>query len=145
MDDATWKLLNRNVVVHIYMAISGEVLGNIKELTSGDEVWSKSKTMYESTIAVNQVLLMRRHIIARLEDAKFATEQIFTFNGLLNPLQDIGLQIFNDKMKAIFLLMTLSETWKALVVSLSNSASHTFVCVRGAILNEEIRRKARQV
>ena len=45
-------------------------------------------------------------------------------------------------MKAIFLLMTLPETWEVLVVSLSNSASLTFDGVRGAILNEEIRQKA---
>ena len=38
--------------------------------------------------------------------------------------------------------MTLPETWWVLVVSLLNSASLTFDRVRGAILNEEIRRKA---
>ena len=45
-------------------------------------------------------------------------------------------------MKAIFLLMTLPETWEALIISLSNSARLTFCGVRGAILDEEIRRKA---
>ena len=51
-----------------------------------------------------------------------AVEHISTFNGLLNQLQDLGLQIFKDKIQEIFLLMTLSETWVALVVSFSNSA-----------------------
>ena len=74
--------------------------------------------MYESTTAVNEVHLMRGLIVARLEDAKTVAEHISTFNGLLNQLQDLGLQIFNDKIKAIFLLMTLSETWAALVVIL---------------------------
>ena len=46
-------------------------------------------------------------------------------------------------MKAIFLLTILPETWEALVVSLSNSASLTFDGVRGAILNEEIRQKTK--
>ena len=58
MDDATWKLLNCKAVAHIYMGVSDEVFGNIKGFTSGHEVLSKLKTMYESTIAVNQVLLM---------------------------------------------------------------------------------------
>ena len=52
---------------------------------------------------------MRRLIAARLEDVKFAAEHISTFNGLLNQLQDVGLQIFDDKMKAIFLLTTFSR------------------------------------
>ena len=73
---------------------------------------------YESTTAMNQVHLMRRLIDVGLADAKSVAEHISTFNGLLNQLQDLGLQIFNDKIKAIFLLMTLSETWAALVVIL---------------------------
>ena len=38
MDDATWKLLNHKAIAHIYMAVSDEVLGNIKGLTSGHEI-----------------------------------------------------------------------------------------------------------
>ena len=37
MNDATWKLLNCKEVAHIYMAVSGEVLGNIKGPTSVHE------------------------------------------------------------------------------------------------------------
>ena len=47
---------------------------------------------------------------AGLKDVKSAAKHISTFNGLLNQLQDVGLQIFDDKMKAIFLPMTLPET-----------------------------------
>ena len=85
IDDATWKLLKRKAVAHIYMAVQ------IKGLTSGHEVWSKLKSMYESTTTVNQVQLMGRVIAAQLEDAKSAAEHISTFNGLLNQLQDVGL------------------------------------------------------
>ena len=70
MDDATWKLLNRKVVAHIYMAVLDKVLGDIKGLASGHEVWSKLKTMYESTTTVNLVHLIGRLMDARLEDAK---------------------------------------------------------------------------
>ena len=119
-----------------FKAVSDEFLGNIKRLTSGHEVWSKLKTVYESTTAMNQVQLMRRLIVARLEDATSAAERISTFNGLRNQLQDVELQIFDNKMKAIFLLMILLETCEALVVSLSSNASLTFDGVKGAILNE---------
>ena len=47
MDDVTWKLINRKVVAHIYMAVLDKVLGDIKGLASGHEVWSKLKTMYD--------------------------------------------------------------------------------------------------
>ena len=58
---------------------------------------------------MDQVHLMRRLIIARLEDATSTTKLTSTFNDLLDQLQDVGLQNFDDKMKAIFLPMTLPK------------------------------------
>ena len=43
MDAATWKLVNRKVVAHNCMAVSNEVLENMKGLASGHEVWSKQR------------------------------------------------------------------------------------------------------
>ena len=51
MNDATWKLPNRKAAAHIYMTVSDELLGNIEKLTNGHVVWSKLKTMYESTMS----------------------------------------------------------------------------------------------
>ena len=59
IDDATWKLLNRKAVAQIQMVVT-----DITGLTSGHEVWSKLKSMYESTTGVNQVHLMRRLLVA---------------------------------------------------------------------------------
>ena len=56
-------------------------------------------------------------------------------------MQDSGLAPFNDKLKAIFLLMTLPNSWETLVVSLSNNPNLTVDGVKGSILNKEIRRK----
>ena len=64
------------------------------------------------------------------------------FSGVVNQLQGTGLTPFDDKLKAIFLLMTLSDSWETLVVSLLNSATLTYDGVRGSILNEEIRRQS---
>ena len=64
--------------------------------------------------AVKQVHLMRRLMAARLENAKSAAKRISTFNGLLNQLEDVGSQIFEVKMTAVFLFMTLLETWEDL-------------------------------
>ena len=51
---------------------------------------------------------MRRLIVAWLDNAKSVVEGISEFNGLLNQLQDVGLWIFEYKMKAIFLHMTFA-------------------------------------
>ena len=54
MYDATSELLNCKANTHIYMVVSSDVLVNIKELTSGHEVWKKLK----STTAMDKVHLM---------------------------------------------------------------------------------------
>ncbi|KAH7288390.1 hypothetical protein KP509_31G025000 [Ceratopteris richardii] len=116
MTDAAWMNLNKKAITYIKMAVSNEILVDLKGLTTAFEVWEKLKATYENTTLVNQVHLMRK--------------------------LDSGLLPFDDKLKAIFLLMTLPDSWETLVVSLSNSPSLTFDGVRGSILNEEIRRKA---
>ena len=79
----------------------------------------------------------------RLDVSKRATKHLSLFTGTLSQLQDEGLPGFDDKLKAIFLLMTLPNSWETLVVSLSNSPNLTFDGVWGSILNEEIRKKSR--
>ncbi|MCO5570696.1 hypothetical protein L7F22_024423 [Adiantum nelumboides] len=80
--------------------------------------------------------------VHKLDESKSAAEHLSLFTGTLSQLQDSGLPPFDDKLKAIFLLMTLPDSWETLVVPLSNNPNLTFDGVKGSILNEEIRRKA---
>ena len=48
---------------------------------------------------------------------------------------------FDDKLRAIFLLMTLPNSWETLVISLSNNPTLNFDGVKGSILNKEIKKK----
>ncbi|MCO5584202.1 hypothetical protein L7F22_038125 [Adiantum nelumboides] len=84
---------------------------------------------------------MRKLVGMQLDESKSAAEHLSLFTSILSQLQDSSLPPFYDKMKAIFLLMTLHDSWETLVVSLSNNPNLTFDGVRGSILNEEIRRK----
>eukprot|EP00250_Pteridium_aquilinum_P032666 c4634_g1_i1 orf=197-415(+) len=69
---------------------------------------------------------MRKLVNLDLDESKSVSEHLNVFTGILSQLQDSGLQPFDDKLIAIFLLMTLPESWEALVVSLSNSPSLTY-------------------
>mgnify|MGYP000016945791 CR=1 FL=1 len=91
---------------------------------------------------VNQVHLMQKLVDMQLDESKSVPEHLSLFTGTLSQLQDSGMAPFDDKLKAIFLLLTLPDSWETLVVSLSNNPNLTFDGVRGSILNEEIRRKA---
>ena len=115
---------------------------DLKGLVTAFELWAKLKATYENTTPVNQVHLMRKLVGMQLDESKSVAEHLSLFTGTLSQLQDLGMPPFDDKLKAIFLLMTLPDSWETLVVSSSNNPNLTFDGVRGSILNEEIRRKA---
>ena len=56
----------------------------------------------------------------QLNESKSVPEHLSLFTGTLSQRQDSGMDAFDDKLKAIFLLMTLPDSWETLVVSLSN-------------------------
>ncbi|MCO5608620.1 hypothetical protein L7F22_062833 [Adiantum nelumboides] len=115
-------------------------LEQVKPQDMSDEAWVRQNR--KKTTPINQVHLMRKLVGMQLDESKSAGEHLSLFTGILSQLQDSGLPSFDDKLKAIFLLMTLPDSWETLVVSLSNNPNLTFDGVRGSILNEEIRRKA---
>ncbi|MCO5595452.1 hypothetical protein L7F22_049495 [Adiantum nelumboides] len=89
-------------------------------------VWDKLKASYENTTPINQVHLMRKLVSLELDESKSISDHLNAFGGILSQLKDSSLQAFeDDKLKAIFLLMTLPDSWEALVVSLSNNPKHT--------------------
>ena len=82
--------------------------------------------MYELTAAMNKAHLMRK-LMAAWRDATSAVERISTFNDLLNQLQEARLQVFDTEVEAIFLLMTLPETWENHLVLFANYAKQSLV------------------
>ncbi|KAH7438914.1 hypothetical protein KP509_04G036700 [Ceratopteris richardii] len=122
--DEDWAKMNKKAITYIKMAVTDEILVDIKGLQTAYAVWEKLK------------------VNLKLDECKPASEHLNAFTSILSQLQDAGLPPFDPKLKAIFLLMTLPDSWEALVVSLSNNPHLTFDGVRGSILNEEIRRKS---
>ena len=69
---------------------------------------------------------MRKLVCMQLDESKSVVEHLFAFTSTLSQLQDSGLPSFDNKFKAIFLLMTLPDSWGTLVVSLSNNPNLIF-------------------
>ncbi|MCO5596801.1 hypothetical protein L7F22_050871 [Adiantum nelumboides] len=128
--------------------------GIITELTrdvhdARDEVWSFVRPVVSEDM---QIAIMLPFSLQEVTDAVHGLVGVSCpgddgltrrfFMQYWDLISDSGLLPFDDKLKAIFLLMTLLDSWETLVVSLSNNPNLTFDGVRGSILNEEIRRKA---
>ena len=58
MSEDAWWILNKKVVIYIKMAVSDEILVDLKGLVSASEIWAKLKATYENSTPVNQVHLM---------------------------------------------------------------------------------------
>ncbi|MCO5580964.1 hypothetical protein L7F22_034839 [Adiantum nelumboides] len=121
MSDEAWIRLNRKAVTYIKMAMTDETVVDLKSLTNAYDVCQKLNAVYENTTPINQVHLKRKLVGMQLDESKSAAEHLSLFTSILSQLQDSGLLPLDDKhdkLKAIFLLTTLPDSWETLVVLL---------------------------
>ena len=87
--------------------------------------------------------MIRRLVNLKYKDGDSVTEHLSNFQGLLNELFTMKLEL-DDEVQALLLLSSLPDSWKTLVVSLSNSTPNgviTINMVKDNMFNEETRRK----
>ena len=58
MSEDAWRILNKKVVTYIKMAVSDEILVDLKGVVFASKIWAKLKATYENSTFVNQVHLM---------------------------------------------------------------------------------------
>ena len=93
--------------------------------------------------AQNKVFVIRDIVNLKYKDGEDASVHINEFQGFLNQLSLMNLELA-DKMQALILLSSLPDSWETLMVSLNNSTSNGKIIlkkVKDIILNEEKRRK----
>ena len=86
MPQIEWEKLNKKVVASIKLALSDDILNDVKGLRIAYEVWQKLKSTHENTTPVNQVHLMCKLVNMRLDETKSALEHLSMFFGVLNQL-----------------------------------------------------------
>ena len=52
MSEDAWRILNKKAVIYIKMAISNEILVDLKGLVSASKIWAKLKATYENNMPV---------------------------------------------------------------------------------------------
>jgi hypothetical protein len=93
--------------------------------------------------AQNKVFVIRDLVNLKYKDGEDASVHINEFQGFLNQLSLMNLELA-DKMQALILLSSLPDSWETLMVSLNNSTSNGKIIlkkVKDIILNEEKMRK----
>jgi len=99
--------------------------------------------MYQRKTTQNKNFAIRKLVSLKHREGRSVVKHLNDFQDLVNQLVAMKL-LLDDELQALLLLSSLPESWKTLVVSLSNSAPDgalTLSQVKDSMFNEEIRRK----
>ena len=143
MDDAKWNGLNRKATANVRKWVSSKSINHISQEHDCYTVWKMLEETFAKESAQNKVFVIRDLVNLKYRDGEDASVHINVFQGFLNQLSLMNLELA-DEMQALILLSSLPDSWETLVVSLSNSTPNgkiTLKTVKDCILNEEKRRK----
>jgi hypothetical protein len=102
--------------------------------------------LYEKPSTSNKVFLMKQLFNMKMSEGGSVVDHLNEFNTVANQLSFVKVD-FDDEVKALLILCSLTKTWNGLVMVLSNSVSGSNTLkfddvVVGVILGKEMRQKS---
>uniref|UniRef100_A0A803MP45 CCHC-type domain-containing protein n=1 Tax=Chenopodium quinoa TaxID=63459 RepID=A0A803MP45_CHEQI len=143
MQEAEWKLLDRQALGVIRLTLSRNVAFNIAKETTTAGLMKALSNMYEKPSASNKVHLMRRLFSLRMSEGGSVAQHLNELNFVTTQLSSVEIK-FDDEVLALILLSSLPDSWNATVTAVSSSSGNNklkFDDVRDLVLSEEIRRR----
>ena len=115
-----WALLDRQVLGVIRLTLSRFVAHNVvKEKTTADLMKALSG-MYEKPSANNKVHLMKKLFNLKMAKNASVAQHLNEFNTITNQLSSVEID-FDDEIRALIILASLPNSWKAMRMTVSNS------------------------
>ena len=99
--------------------------------------------MYEKPSANNKVHLMKKLFNLKMEENTSVAQHLNEFNTIINQLFSVEID-FDDEIRALIVLTSLPNSWKAIRMAVSNSIGKEkfkYNDIRDLILVEEIRKR----
>ena len=99
--------------------------------------------MYEKPSANNKVYLMKKLFNLKKAKGTPVVQHLNEFNTITNQLSLVEIE-FDDEVCILILLASLSNSWEAMRMAVSNSARKSklkYVDIQDLILSEEIHRR----
>uniref|UniRef100_A0A803NDX7 Retrovirus-related Pol polyprotein from transposon TNT 1-94-like beta-barrel domain-containing protein n=1 Tax=Chenopodium quinoa TaxID=63459 RepID=A0A803NDX7_CHEQI len=143
MQEAEWKLLDRQALGVIRLTLSRNVAFNIAKETTTAGLMKALSNMYEKPSASNKVHLMRRLFSLRMSEGGSVAQHLNELNSVTTQLSSVEIK-FDDEVLALILLSSLPDSWNATVTAVSSSSGNNklkFDDVCDLVLSEEIRRR----
>ena len=100
----------------IMLTLSKSVYFNVKEY----ELWRKLCDLYDQKSAASQVYWLKKLVDLKMKEGASMSGHLNEFNTIFSQLsaQEV---VFQDSVKALFLLITLLESWETFYTTISNS------------------------
>jgi len=142
-----WDDLDELARSTIMLTLSKSVYFNVKDERTTYTLWTKLCDLYEKQSAASQVYWLKQLVDLKMKEGVAMSNHLNEFNTIFSQLfaQKI---VFEDSVKAMFLLVTLPESWDTFHTAISNSAPAESVAggltvanVEGSLLTEEVNRK----
>ena len=97
--------------------------------------------LYEKPLASNKVFLLKYFFNMKMSEGGLVVDHLNEFNMITSQLSSIKLN-FDFEVRALLILCSLPESWNGLVMTISNSVSHSntlkFDDVVGVIVSKEM-------
>ena len=91
----------------------------VKEKTTVD-LMKALISMYEKPSANNKMYLMKNLFDLKKAEGTLVAQNLNEFNTITNQLSTMGIE-FDDEVRALILLASLPNSWKAMRMAVSNS------------------------
>ncbi|MCO5600003.1 hypothetical protein L7F22_054111 [Adiantum nelumboides] len=143
MDEDQWNKMNELALSTIMLTLVKSVYFNIADEVSAYDAWTKLSVLYEKQTAASQVSWLKKLVDLKMKEGTPMSNHLNEFNTIYSQLSAQGVR-FDEPVRAMFLLITLPESWETFRIALSNSAPPnglSIAGVEGILLTEETNRK----
>ena len=93
------------------LTLAKSVYFNVAEETTSYGVWQKLCGLYEKQSAASQVYWLKKLVDLKMKEGTPMSNHLNEFNTIFNQLIAQAIK-FEDSIKAMFLLVTLPQSWK---------------------------------
>ncbi|KAL6328733.1 hypothetical protein AAG906_003750 [Vitis piasezkii] len=138
-----WALLDRQVLGVIRLTLSRSVAHNVVKEKTTTYLMKALSGMYEKSSANNKVHMMKKLFNLKMVENASVAQHLNEFNTITNQLSSVEID-FDDEIHALIVLASLSNSWEAMRMVVSNSTGKEklkYNDIQDLILAEEIRQR----
>lgn len=142
--DPAWEILNMKALGFIRLCLATLMVFNILKEKNRIGLMTTLDKLYEKPSTSSKVFLMKHLFNMKMVEVGYVANHLNEFNMMTSQVIYVNFN-FDDEVRALLILCSLSESWNGLVMVVSNSVSRSntlkFDDVLSVILSDEMQRK----